>query len=288
MLALFPLALMAQAQVDPYLLPILTNREVQVQDGWNSLPGGRRSSLDEAVKAAEEHQFVLVGESHDNAEHHQVQADVIRALVEAGRDVSVGFEMFTRDNQVNLAGWSLGRWSQDEFIERSSWKTQWGFPYEIYSPIFEVVREHNLPMAALNLPRDWVRQVGRNGPGVLTPEQKKWAPDIEIGNKRHRTVFEAMIGGGAHGMAGTAMDNMYAAQVAWDESMAQSAVDFMEGRTHSKKVMVILAGSGHTMYGQAINYRLLKKGYDSMNITCISGGPRKVSADIADFLYVSE
>lgn len=288
MLALFSLAVAAQPQVDPYLLDILSSRKAQVQEGWNALPSGRRSSLDEAIKAAEGYQFVLVGESHDNAEHHQVQADVIEALVNAGRDVSVGFEMFTRDNQMNLAGWTLGRWSQDEFIERSSWKTQWGFPYEIYSPIFEVVREHGLPMAALNLPRDWVRQVGRNGPDVLTPEQKKWAPDIEIGNKRHRAVFEAMIGGGAHGMPGTAMDNMYAAQVAWDESMAQSAVDFMSGRTHSKKVMVILAGSGHTMYGQAINYRLKKKGHDSLNITCISGGPRTVSADMGDFLYVSE
>jgi hypothetical protein len=53
--------------------------------------------------------------------------------------------------------------------------------------------------------------------------------------------------------------------------------------------MVVVAGSGHMMYGQAINYRITRKtGERTLNVVCInSDGPRQVSKGIADFVSVS-
>jgi uncharacterized iron-regulated protein len=269
---------------DPLLLPIGTPGEVQVSAGWTDTATGKPAGLGEIAAAASDVRFVLVGESHDQLGHHKAQADVIQALVDTGRDVTVGFEMFTRDNQGSLGGWTLGRWTEEEFIEKSSWETQWGFEYAVYKPIFDVVKRNRLPMKALNLPRDWVRQIGREGPGVLDAVQRKWAPDIYLGNKNHKSIFTAMMGG--HPMTGTRGDNIYAAQVSWDEGMAQSAVDFMAERTHSKAVMVIVVGSGHVIYGESIAYRLKRKGQDSLVTTCINAdGPRLVSRGLASYVY---
>src|SRR6266480_2784062 len=38
--------------------------------------------------------FVLLGEKHDNPDHHRLQAWVVGALIAAGRRPAVAFEMF--------------------------------------------------------------------------------------------------------------------------------------------------------------------------------------------------
>jgi uncharacterized iron-regulated protein len=82
---------------------------------------------------------------------------------------------------------------------------------------------------------------------------------------------------------------MYSAQVAWDEAMAQAALDFMGGFPNPKRVMVVVAGSGHTMYGQGINWRITKRtGERTLGVVCLtSDGPREVSRGLGDFSFLS-
>lgn len=280
------LSLAAIVLADAYLLPIGTPGTVTVAPGWTQTASGRKASVSEVAAAADGLRFVFVGESHDNPYHHQAQADVVAALVARGRLVSIGFEMFTRDNQASLAPWTLGKWSEDEFIEKSSWKTQWGFDYALYRPIFEVARKEGLPMYALNVPRDWVRQVAREGAGSLTPERKKWVPELDLGWKDHRAVFDSLMEGHP---PGEALDGMYRGQVTWDTGMAQSALEAMDKSSNPRRVMVVVAGIGHTMYGQGINGRITARtGERTLNVACIAGdGARPVSKGLADYVYMS-
>lgn len=277
------LALAAQDAPNPYTLDINTPRLVEAREGYTDLSNGRAATAKEIARTAEGYRVILLGESHDNADHHAMQAEIISALVHEGRDVAVGLEMFTRDNQHNLNGWTLGWWDEEEFIQKSRWRSQWGFDYELYRPIFEEAKEHRLPLVALNLPRHWVRRVGRGGPNALWPIEREWAPDINIKNQDHRRLFMAMIGGHPMGSA-SRMDNMIAAQVAWDEGMATTAADWLATHPNTNGIMVILAGSGHVMHGQGINYRLAKKGIPSMSVVGISG-PQTVSAGLADYAF---
>jgi len=243
--------------------------------------------MGQIVRAAQGVRFVLVGESHTSASRSKFQADVIDALVQAGRKVVVGFEMFTRPNQANLAPWSLGRWTEEEFVQKADWQKQWGYPFDVYRPIFEVVREHKLPMVALNVDRTWVRAVGRGGPGALTAEQRAELPPLDLTNKRHRAVFDALMGG--HPPTGPMGENMYAAQVLWDEGMADSALKAMAKQPSPRAVMVILAGSGHVMYGEGIGYRLQKQaGEKSLTLVCIDAPEQAtVSRGLADFVFAA-
>lgn len=283
--ALFAFAMVQAA--DSYSLPIGDHTPMSVDLGLTSMMTGKPSTVDELAAGADGFRYVLVGESHDSPDHHKFQADVIAALVRRGRQVMVGFEMFTRPNQPNLAPYTLGRWSEAEFIERANWKTEWGFPFALYKPIFDVVREHRLPMVALNVPRDWVRAVGRGGASALTREQASWVGDLDLGNRAHRMIFDSLMGG--HPPTGPQGQNIYSAQVLWDEAMAQSAIEAMAPSSNPRRVIVIVAGSGHVMYGQGIGYRITRRtGEPTLSITCIdSPGPRQVSRSLGNWVFVS-
>ena len=278
-------------QSDPYLLEIGTPGKVTVQvDQIVNTTNGRPVSAADVAAAARGLRFVYLGESHNSPDHHQMQANVIEALVADGRDVVVGFEQFTRPVQDSLNPWTLGWWDEATFIERSEWKTQWGFDYGLYRPIFESTRKNKLPMVALNVPRDWVRAVGRGGYTALTPEQKKELPnDLYLGNANHKAVFTGLMGG--HPMTGPQGDNIYSAQVLWDEGMADTALKYMDRRGASANtVFVVVAGSGHVMYGQGINYRIERRtGQKGITMTMFDGTePREVSRGLGDFVYMAK
>jgi len=274
-------------EVDPLLLPIGNKGRATVQLGQMvNLKTHKAVTPLDIGKAAEGTRYVYLGEEHNDLRHHQMQADVIRALAADGRHVIVGMEQFTRPVQPSLAGWTLGWYSEEEFIEKSDWKHQWGMDYALYKPIFDAAKELQLPIVALNIPRDWVHVVGQKGLSGLSADQKAELPaEIDVNNKTHQQVFQAMIGG--HPMTG--MENMYAAQVLWDTGMADTAVKYMAEHPSDKTVMVVIAGSGHVLYKQGINWRVMRRTGDP-GITLVMGEDdkaRQVSRGVGDFFYLT-
>ena len=113
------LALQEGNPPDPLLLPIGSKGTRIVRPGLTDMRTGKQVTVEQFAEAAKGYRYILIGESHDNGLHHQLQADLITALAEAGRSVSVGFEMFTRPVQDQLLEWSLGNQSEDDFIVKS-------------------------------------------------------------------------------------------------------------------------------------------------------------------------
>lgn len=251
---------------------------------------GRSATADDIAQAADGKRFVFLGENHATKPHQQLEADVVAALVKRGRKVIVGLEMYTRPKQDWLDQWSSGALSEEDFLEKSDWKGQWGFPYEFYRPVFQVAKENKLPMVALNVPRDWVRQVGRKGYVGLTNEARLQLPaDLFLGNTQHKDVFNALMGG--HPMTGPQGDNIYAAQVLWDEGMADTAVKWLERTPADKQtVFVVIAGSGHVMYRQGINFRIKRRTkLDGVTVVMSQAkGESAVGKGIGDFVYITE
>ena len=157
-------------------------------------------------------------------------------------------------------------------------------------PIFEVVKEHRMPMIALNVPRDWVRAVGRGGLAALTQDQRAQLPaNIDLGWKDHNAVFTAMIGG--HPMTGPSGANMYAAQVLWDVGMADSLLKYWDRCPRSSRtVIVVIAGAGHVMYGLGINGRVAKRtGERGVTVTMVETADKAaVSRGVGDFVYAAK
>ncbi|MFN7171518.1 MAG: ChaN family lipoprotein [Fimbriimonadaceae bacterium] len=281
---------MLVASQDPYRLNIGEPGEVLIQPGTivDTRTGKVVSAKDIAEEAAK-HRFLFLGESHQTRAHHALQAEIMRELVGSGRKTVAGIEYLTRPMQAPLSRYASGEIDRAKFLEEAEWKTQWGFDFAAYAPIFEVAREHKLPMVALNVPRDWVRAVGRGGLSALTDEQRAELPkEIYLGNEDHRKVFVALTGG--HPLAGERGENFYSAQVLWDEGMADTAIRWLEKNNPEDDVtFVVLTGSGHVMYDQGINFRVQRRlGKSGPSVVMLtSAEPVTVSRGLADYVYIA-
>lgn len=279
-----------QDSPDPYQLAIGRPGTVVAQSGRiTGLSDGRAATADQIARDADGKRFVFLGEQHATAPCQQLEADVIQALVRRGRNVVIGLEMYQRPKQGIIDQWVDGRIDEATFLERSDWKGQWGFPFEFYRPVFDVASANHLAVLGLNVPRDWVRAVGKGGFAALPAEAKDQLPaNMSLDNRDHRTVFDALMGGHP-GMPDGAMANVYAAQVLWDEGMADTiARDIQSAHRPANTVYVVIAGSGHIMYGQGIDYRLARRGLGSGVIVVMaeSSQPITVANGLADYVYV--
>jgi uncharacterized iron-regulated protein len=286
-----PNSAMQAQNPDPYLLPIGKPGTVVVSPGTLvETRTGKVVTVAQVAQAAKGKRFFYLGENHATAPHQQMHADIVAALLQANLKPTIGVEFFWRTKQDILDQWTAGKLTEDEFLTQSEYKSQWGYDYKFYRPLFQVAKEQALPVVGLNVPRDWVRTSARNGHAALpTTAKMQLPPKMRMDNKQHRTVFEALIGG--HPMSETAMNNMYSAQVLWDEGMADSALKYMAVNPPTKRdIFVIAAGSGHVMYGQGINYRIeQRKGGSGLTLVMIqSESAATVSRGIADFVYCTK
>ncbi len=272
---------------DPYLLKIGRPGQVKVGMGYTDSVSGKKTTADAIALASEDVQFLLIGESHATPSHHQAQAELINALVKQGRIVTVGMEMFTRDQQISVNGLSTGKQSIEEFEIASNWKTQWGHNFQAYRPVLEAIKDNGLRVVALNVPRPWVSQASKQGYESFDEFQRKWVPSLDLTNKNHEAVVSALLGGHPVVMGSS---NLLAGQVTWDTGMAKTAIDWQAEWPYQKNIMVIIAGSGHVMYGQGINYRLNQlASKKSKSVICIHDAPnRMVSRGLGDFFFVGE
>jgi len=275
-------------EVDPMRLAIGKAGEIKAPVGQiTATENGSAATPDDIAKRADGKRFVYLGENHATKEHQQLEADVVTALQKRGRKVIVGLEMLTRPTQPALDRFIDGTTDEATFLTESDWKKQWGYDYGFYRPLLEAARSKKSTVVALNVPRDWVRSVGRGGLDALTPQQRSQLPPvIEVGAGRHRDVFDALMGG--HPPSGA--DRMLAAQTLWDEGMADTAIEALGSSIDDPNVvMVIVAGSGHVMYGQGINLRIARRtGRRGVNVVMGQATETTpVSKGVADFVFIS-
>jgi uncharacterized iron-regulated protein len=112
--------------------------------------------------------FVLLGEQHDNPDHHRLQAWLLRALITAGRRPAVGFEMFTSADAPAIAR-HLAAHPTDAvgLAQAVDWQRS-GWPdWAMYQPIAEVALDVGLPVVATNLSQSTTRALGQSRDSAL-------------------------------------------------------------------------------------------------------------------------
>ncbi|MBW2693080.1 MAG: ChaN family lipoprotein, partial [Deltaproteobacteria bacterium] len=115
---------------------------------------------------------VLLGESHDNAEHHRWQLHTLAALHGHNPDMILGFESFPRRVQPVLDQWVNGELDPIAFLEAADWANVWNFDPTLYLPLFDFARQNRIPMIALNVDRDFVVRVRREGWSAIPADER--------------------------------------------------------------------------------------------------------------------
>jgi uncharacterized iron-regulated protein len=215
------------------------------------------------ITAAARRPVVLLGEHHDNADHHRWQLQVLAALHAKRADLVIGFEMFPRRVQPVLDRWVAGELSEAEFLRLSDWTRVWGFDPQLYLPLFHFARINRIAMVALNVERALVRQVGAGGWDSVPEAQREGvgrpAQPASAYTARLRETFEMhMPPRGAAGPSAAEQalrfNRFLEAQLTWDRAMAEALA--RHARAPSPPLVVGVMGSGHLQFGHGVPEQL--------------------------------
>jgi uncharacterized iron-regulated protein len=209
---------------------------------------------------------VLLGESHDDAEHHRWQLHTIAAMFGRRPDMVLAFEMFPRRVQPVLDRWSKGELSEAAFLQELDWPEIWGADAELYLPLFHFARMHRLPMLALNVDRATRRRVTAEGLANVPRAEREdvGQPATPSAEYRDRLleVFRKHPSGSEAASADSEPFGRFAAgQLFWDRAMAEA----IAGTRRDRKPLVVgIMGQGHVEFGHGVAHQLAAMGVDDV------------------------
>jgi uncharacterized iron-regulated protein len=279
--------------------PARRDREMPlVLDAITEAAGGTLLTPTELAQRLDDVRVLFVGESHTDMEFHRVQLRVIQELHRRGRTVVVGLEMYPAAAQEWLDRWiSDEALTEEEFLEGAHWYRTWGYNWGYYRDIFVFARENAVRMVGVNVPREIVQTMRREGFEGLSAEQKALLPErVDTESGEHRQLFRAFFGDedSLHGnMPPAVFEGMFRAQCTWDAAMGWNAVKALEAAGAADAIVVVLVGSGHVAYGLGAE-RQAKLWFDGRTASLIPvpvaehGGRERIEAvraSYADFAW---
>lgn len=214
---------------------------------------------DELLDDLLEARAIYVGEQHDNPHEHAAQLRILAMLHDRDPSLGVGMEMFERPYQKPLNDYLHGRIEEEQLLTRTEWDERWGFDFTLYRPILEFARNHQVPIYALNAPREVTREVARAGLQALDAQQRARVPELDLTDHGHRDALSRFYERHDRAHAELSFDNFYAAQVVWDETMADEVARQLSREAGPERV-VVLAGSAHVRFRSAIPERAARRG----------------------------
>jgi uncharacterized iron-regulated protein len=234
------------------------------------------NSVTQLIPEISKAKVIYLGETHDSAEDHKKQLEIIQklsdrfgnrnnkkiAISEAQRGYAIAMEMFQRPSQNAINNYLAGKITEAELVKQTEYEQRWGFPWELYAPIFRFAKANNIPILAINTPSEITRKVSRQGLESLTPEERKLIPpfsEIHTSPDEYRKLvlaaFEAHQNAG-HGTSKN-LESFFLAQVLWDETMAESIANFVKANPNTQ--VIVLAGQGHIVYDYGIPSRVKRR-----------------------------
>jgi len=207
-------------------------------------------ALDQAQLLDELSKFdvVCLGEAHDAPRDHFAELAISEGLERrarvSGRALGIGFEMFQAPYSAALHSYGVGRLDDAGLRKRTHYDDRWGYPYAYYRPVLALGRAYGLPLKALNASRELTRAVAAHGLTQLNPRLRRQLPaELDLEDREHRVQFDRLMADHPKG-EGMDLDNFYAAQVVWDETMADNAARWVSSHAPMRQ-LVILAGNAH-------------------------------------------
>ncbi len=211
---------------------------------------------------------ILVGEQHDDANTHRLEAAILQGLLRRGVPVTLSLEMFERDVQPSLDAYLAGTMDEATFLKGAR---PWPRYASDYRTLVELARAHGWPVIAANVPRRLAADVAKSG----TPAMEKAASEepgfvaravqcpLDPYFERFAATMNAHPAPGSEGKseeekrAGT--ERYYLAQCLKDETMAESIVAAFEKQSGRRGAIVHYNGAFHSDFGGGVAERVRRR-----------------------------
>lgn len=215
---------------------------------------GDRLDWQQLIGALGQARAVLLGEKHDNPDHHLLQAELYSALLDGRPAPAAVFEMLdaTGQSAVTEASQHPDR-RPTRIAEAVQWKTSGWPPFEIYAPVFARVLAAGAPVFAAGLPRAQTMGLARGEPlaavGVFDAAvAERYGIDQPLPPAQHEEI-RALMQAAHCGMLPDAMlDGMVRIQRMRDALLADAVRLGIEQQGRA----VVFAGAGHVRRDRAV------------------------------------
>lgn len=200
------------------------------------------------IEILEEGQITYLGEIHDNPLDHEKELEILIDSYRENQDLALGFEMFQRPFQPYLDRYIANEITETELRELTEYGDRWGYDWEFYAPLFRFAQTHHLPLIALNTPSEIINKVAINGIDNLEPQDYRYIParsDLDFSNEDYLEQIEASFQEHLENNYGESqnLENFIAAQILWDETMAQAIANYVN--IHPTEKILVFVGQAH-------------------------------------------
>ena len=253
-------------------------REHRLVGGIWDAAAGRFVHENVVVARIADARYVLLGEKHDNLDHHALQARLLRALTAAGRRPAVAFEMFTPAQAGALRRYLAAHPREAAGIgEAVNWNSS-GWPaWAMYEPIAQAALDAGLTIVAANLDDDRVRAVSRQGVAALDAAfvrrhglDQPLAADVRAAMAEE--IRDSHCGHAPEDRVGA----MIGVQRARDAQMAEALLT-----APGNDGAVLIAGDGHVRndYGVPAYVRRIDPGARAVSVAFVEVDAKRANAE---------
>ena len=236
-----------------------------------------------------EQRIIYVGETHVSQADHDIQKQILAALFAENKDLTLAMEMFPRRYQSVLDRWSAGSIGEAQFIEEAEWQKIWGYPFSLYRGLLTFAGDGHIKILAINAPPEVVRKISHNGLASLDPDERaQIADDFDFTNTEHRNMIQNEYD--QHPQEHFKdFQSFYEAQLAWEETMAETLAQYLAARPAGAQLLVII-GNGHISYKSGVperTYRQLPVDYKTIVTIPVDAGEESIDPALADYVWIT-
>ncbi len=237
-LALAPAVFALRSRAAPWVSPLLPDHPL-VDTIWDARErrSATRTTLEAACARAD---FVLIGETHDNPDHHRLQLELLEAIVRAGRRPAVALEQLDREHQAALDRARAERPGDAGYVADAAQFDRRGWHWPFYEPIVAFALRNDLPLVAVNLSRRDAVAVVERGYEALGGDAASRLGLLQPPDPARVEAIEAAVREGHCGkLPERVVPRMAAAQRARDAVIADALM------ARAPAGAVLIAGNGH-------------------------------------------
>jgi uncharacterized iron-regulated protein len=240
---------------------------------------GRYATAGEVYAAMKKADFVLIGEKHDNTDHHWLQAKLVSEMAAYGRRPALVFEMLTESQQAPLDA-HLANYPDDAAgigaavgWEKSGWPD-----WKMYQPIAQQALYNDMPLLAGGLDRDMTKRIAREGPDALGEGRATALMlDQPIEEDKRAEMRQVIYRSHCQQLPEPMLDPMVSVTLAKDAVMADRMIEAR--RPLNVDVSVLIAGGGHVRADWGVPLHLKRRAPDTRIVTV---GLAEVEKDASD------
>ncbi|WAB98814.1 MULTISPECIES: ChaN family lipoprotein [Pseudomonas] len=212
---------------------------------------------------------VLVGEKHDNADHHALQLWLIRAMQARRPQGSLLLEMLQPEQQARVDAVQAQATLPQDLPKALAWQEGWD--WQLYGPIVREALGSHVPLLAANLSVGEMRQAYRLATPV--PGAQSNAPQVKA------ALLEQVRAGHCDLLPASQLPAMLAVQQQRDRRIAQRLLS-------APQPALLLAGAFHVRKDLGVPLHLADLGAEGQSkVLLLAEVGQQVDAGMADYVW---